>query len=103
MHPLPRLGQLLTVDDFLPHVGATYLVQATPKPIEIVLENIQRFPGEAWLPREPFMLSFSSVWGALLLEGRYTLQRPGSSPVELHIIPTQTAPGERRYYHVVIN
>ena len=103
MFPLPKLGPLLTVDDFLPYVGAIYLVQATPKPVEIVLETIQRAPGESWLPREPFTLSFSSAWNALLLEGRYTLQPPGGSLVELHIIPTQTGPSERRYYHVVIN
>jgi hypothetical protein len=103
MYPLPKLGQLLTIDDFLPHVGATYLVQATPKPIEIRLETALRRPGEPWMPREPFLLSFSSVWSALLLEGRYTMQPTGGTPVELYIIPTQTFPGERRLYHAVVN
>lgn len=103
MFPLPKLGPLLTVDDFLPYVGATYLVQATPKPLEIRLEQVQRQPGEPWMVREPFVLVFSSPFNALLLEARYRAQPPGGVPVEIYLIPTQTAPSDRRYYHVVIN
>jgi hypothetical protein len=103
MHSMPDVAPLLTVADFEPHVGKVFLVDAHPKPLEIRLEKILRRPDDAAMTRQPFVLVFSSPWSALLLEAFYRMQPDGGHPVEMFLIPTQSAPGERRYYHAVFN
>lgn len=103
MHPLPKLGPLLTVDDFLPHVGGSYSVEAAPEPIDIRLDEVLRRPRPAWMAREPFLLVFSTPWTVLLVDATYRMSPEGGQPVELHLIPTQTMAGERRFYHSVFN
>jgi hypothetical protein len=104
MYSAPDVAPLLTVADFEPHVGKVFLVEAHPKPLEIRLEKIVRRPDDAVLvTRQPFMLIFTSPWNALLLEAYYRMQPDGGRPVEMFLIPTESAPGERRYYHAVFN
>lgn len=103
LHPLPRFGQLLTIDDFKPHVGEAFAVDATPEPIRILLDKVTPQPGPSWLPREPFSLVFSTPWGTLLAEGSYRMKSPRGDLLEVYVIPTQTLPGPRRYYHSVFN
>jgi hypothetical protein len=103
MHSLPDIGPLLTAAEFEPHVGKEFLVDATPKPLPIRLEKVVLQPGPVDLPRQPFMLIFTTPWRVLLLEAIYRMQPHGGRQVELFISPTQTAPGERRYYHAVFN
>ena len=52
MLPLPRLGPLLTVDDFLPHVGSSYRAEAVPQLVDIRLDEVLRRPGAPWMARE---------------------------------------------------
>ncbi len=103
MHPLPKFGQLLTIDDFRPFVGEAFAVHATPEPIGILLDKVTPQPGADWLPREPFSLVFSTPWSTLLVEGAYRMKSPRGDLVEVYIIPTQTMPGPRRLYHAVFN
>ena len=103
MYSLPDLGPLLTAADFEPHVGKIFLVNAQPKPLEIRLEKIVYQRDDMVVARQPFMLIFTSAWNALLLSAMYRMQPNGGSPVEMFLIPTQSAPGERRYYHAVFN
>jgi hypothetical protein len=103
MYSLPDLGPLLTAADFEPHVGKIFLVDAQPKPLEIRLEKIVYQRDDMAVARQPFMLIFTSTWNALLLSAVYRMQPNGSGPVEIFLIPTQTAPGDRRYYHAVFN
>jgi len=103
LHPLPKLGLLLTIDDFRPHVGEFYKVDATPEPIDILLDAVLAAPGADWLPREPFTLVFSTPWDTLLVEGHYRMKTPRGDLIGFHLIPTQTAHGPRRHYHSVFN
>jgi hypothetical protein len=103
MYSSPDLGPLLTAADFEPHVGKIFLVDARPKPLEIRLEKIVYRPDDMAVTRQPFMLIFTSPWNAFLLEANYRMQPNGGSPVEMFLVPTQTAPGDRRYYHAVFN
>lgn len=103
MYQLPKLGPLLTVDDFKPHSGETYRVDATPEPIGIHLDAVQVGIAPNWVEREPFTLQFSTPWDVLLVEGNYRMKSPRGDLVELYLIPTQTAPGPRRHYHSVFN
>jgi hypothetical protein len=103
MYPLPKLGPVLTVDDFLPYVGATYRVETVPKPVDIRLDELRRGRGEPWMVREPFALVFSTPWTVMLLEAQYQMQPIGGKPVPVYLIPTQSPPGDRRLYHAVFN
>ena len=100
---LPDIGPLLTAADFEPHVGKTFLVNAEPRPVEIRLERIERGRYDAGLTRPPFMLIFSSPWNVLLMSALYRMQPADSGPIEIFLIPTQTAPGVQRFYHAVFN
>jgi hypothetical protein len=103
MYALPDLGPLLTAADFEPHVGKTFLVDARPKPLEIRLEKIVYGRDDPVVPRLPFILIFTSAWHDLLLSANYRMQPNGGHSVEMCLVPTQTGPGERRYYHAVFN
>lgn len=105
MHPLPKLGHLLTIDVFKPHVGEAFLVDAQPEPVRIMLDEVRPALnlGLEWLPREPFSLSFSTLWDTLLVEGAYPMKTPSGDLVHVHLIPTQTFDTVRRHYHVVFN
>lgn len=103
MHPFPKFGQLLTVDDFKPHVGEAFAVHATPEPVHIMLDQVRVQAGADWLPREPFSLVFSTPWDVLLTEGSYRMKSPRGDLIEVYVIPTQTTPGPRRHYHAVFN
>src|SRR5262245_14271809 len=103
MYSVPDHASLLTVADFEPHVGKIFVVDAHPKPLEIRLEKIVRQSHGVVVTRQPFMLIFTSPWNALLLEAFYRMQVDGGRPVEMVLVPTQSAPGERRYYHAVFN
>jgi len=103
MYSLPDLGPLLTAADFEPHVGKIFVVEAQPKPLEIRLEKIVYGRDDLVVTRPSFMLIFTSPWNALLLSAVYRMQPDGGRPVEMFLIPTQTAAGDRRYYHAVFN
>jgi len=103
MYSLPDHGPLLTAADFEPYVGKIFVVDAQPKPLEIRLEKILRQPHDPAVARQPFVLIFTSPWNALLVDAMYSMQPNGGRPVQLVLIPTQTGPGERRYYHAVFN
>jgi len=103
MYSLPDLGPLLTAADFEPYLGKIFLVDAQPKPLEIRLERIAVLPGDAAMMRQPFTLIFTSPWSELLIAANYRMQPSGGGPFEFVLTPTQTAPGERRYYHAAFN
>jgi hypothetical protein len=103
MYSLPDLGPLLTAADFEPHVGRIFVVEAQPKPLEIRLEKIVYQRDDMAVARQPFMLIFTSALNNLLLSAVYRMQPNGGSQVEMFVIPTQTAPGDRSYYHAVFN
>lgn len=105
MQPLPKLGQLLTIDVFKPHVGEAFLVDAQPEPVRITLDEVRVAStiGLEWLPRAPFSLSFSTPWDTLLVEGAYPMKTPSGDLVHLHLIPTQTFNTSRRHYHAIFN
>ena len=103
MYQLPQLGWVLTIDVFLPYVGATYRVEAAPKPVDIRLDALRRGRGEPWMVREPFVLVFSTWWTVMLLEAQYQIQPIGGKPIPVYLIPTQSPPGDRRLYHSVFS
>lgn len=95
---------LLQAYHFAPFVGRQWLVDTQPKPVMIQLDQVDNARGGLPGGRDPFVLIFSTPWDTLLVEGQY-LMRPGddAEAVEIHLIPTQTAPGPRRNYHAVFN
>lgn len=101
MYRLPKLGRLLVVEDFAPHVGAAFRVDATPAAVDLRLERIDRYPPNALDLREPFTLIFSTPVSALLVAATYRMRAPDGREVAIDLIPTQSAPGERRLYHAV--
>jgi hypothetical protein len=103
MPSFPELGPLLSAGDFAPYVGKSYRVGTKPEPIDIRLERIIAKPMEDGRLREPFILVFSSPWSVLLVEAEYRMQPEGGAPVQMHIIPTQTPPSDRRFYHAIFN
>ena len=103
MLPLPRLETLLTVDDFMPHVGSTYRVEAVPQLVDIRLDEVLRRPRGRWMAREPFLLVFSSPWTVLLVAAHYRMRPEGGQPVAVYLIPSQSALSPRRLYHAVFN
>ena len=103
MLQLPNLPPLLTVDDFLPHVGSTFVVDAVPKSVAIRLERIEQGLGGSWTARQPFMLTFSSDWSVLLIQANYRMQAPSGDQLRLDLVPTMTPSGPRRFYHAVFN
>ena len=100
---LPDIGPLLSAADFEPHVGETFLVEAQPQPVEIRLEKILHGRFDTGLTRPPFTLIFTSPWTVLLVSALYRMQPNGGRPIEVFLVPTQTAPGQQRYYHAVFN
>lgn len=97
-------AMLLQAYHFTPFVGRQWRVDTQPQPITIQLDAVDNVRGGMPGGRDPFVLVFSTPWDTLLVEGHY-LMRPGddAEAVEVHIIPTQTAPGPRRLYHAVFN
>ena len=100
---LPDFGPLLTAADFEPHVGKAFVVDAQPKPVEIRLERIEHGRYDTGLMRHPFTLVFTSPWTVLLVSAVYRMQPADGRPIEVFLIPTQTAPGLQRFYHAVFN
>ena len=93
----------LTIEDFAPLVGRDILIDASPEPLLLHLESVRPSPdsglGER---REPFSLVFSTPWTVLLSEAAYPMQLKRGVGV-VHIIPTQTGVGPKRFYHAVFN
>jgi hypothetical protein len=103
MYSLPDCGPLLTAADFEPYVGQTFLVDARPRPLQIRLDKIVCRRDSGVVSRQPFILIFTTPWNDLLLSAVYRMQPNGGHPVEMCLVPTQTEPGDRRYYHAVFN
>lgn len=98
------LARVLTVADFEPHVGHPWLVDAQPQEIAIRLDAVDRLKSSGLGAAEPFILTFSTPWEALLSEGHYVMRARGDGArISVHLIPTQTSPGPRRQYHAVFN
>jgi hypothetical protein len=103
MYALPDVGPPLTAADFEPHVGQDFLVEASPKPLLLRLDRIMMWPLDPQMPRQPFMLVFTTPWTDLLLAAMYRMQPRRGRQIEMYLNPTQTAPGPCRYYHAVFN
>lgn len=101
MYGLPKLGRVLVVDDFRPHVGEDFLVQAEPEPVRLRLDAIDQGVIQTWSIREAFTLVFSTPFETLLVEGTYPFRMPRGDVVEIDLIPTQTMQTRRRLYHAV--
>lgn len=104
MHPLPKLGRVLTIDDFKPLEGETLMAETQPEPIALKLEKVVAAPNSASVVREPFTLVFSTPMNALLVEGHYRIAAGRMGVVEIHMMPTQTlGASDRRFYHASFN
>ncbi|KQW81826.1 DUF6916 family protein [Brevundimonas sp. Root1279] len=98
------IARKLTLADFESQVGHPWLVDATPQPIAVRLDSADRLKPNGLGAAEPFILTFSTPWDALLSEGHYVMRARGDGPpLSVHLIPTQTPPGPRRAYHAVFN
>ncbi|WP_237476968.1 DUF6916 family protein [Lichenibacterium dinghuense] len=98
---MPTFDNLLTIEDFAPYLGSAFQVDATPKAVDVRLDQIERYPHNPLNLREPFTLFFSTPFSALLVAGTYRMRARDGRVIEIDLNPTQTMPGPRRTYHAV--
>lgn len=99
-----KIAPLLKLEDFTGREGTMWLVDTTPKSLQIRLERV--IPGLTRVSdaRFPFTLSFSTPWEAMLLDAMYLLKPvDGGETIEIHLIQSHTPPGPKRFYHAVFN
>lgn len=94
--------RLLAPEDFEPWVGRAVRVNTLPKPVEVMLERIERQPkfARGHDHREPFSLFFASALDVYLLDTAYEFDCGRGGPysfVIAQLVPSQT----RRHYQAV--
>ena len=82
------MQDLLELEDFAPHVGATFRVQAGDVDVEAELEEatLSRYPGPEGR-RPPFALVFRGPPGPALPQQIYTVHHPARGPLEVFLVP----------------
>ena len=98
MYQLPKLDQLLSVEDFEPWLGAVFTLDADPDPVSIQLIKIApRMTTSLSHRKVAFSLIFRSQPDVMLLDGIYAMTSGRFGPVNVHITPVMSPPGERHY------
>jgi hypothetical protein len=101
----PIMPELLTSDDFLPHVNKVFRVRAGHHALTLKRVDARRRdePERTFGPRDPFNLIFRGPPGDLLREGLYLLDVEDGPSFELYVIPIQTAARDRQDYQAPFN
>ncbi len=99
------MSELLTSDDFLPHVNKVFRVRGGHHALTLTRVDARRRDEfeRTFGPRDPFNLIFRGPPNDLLREGLYTLDVDGGPPFELYVIPIQTPARDRQDYQAPFN
>jgi hypothetical protein len=90
----------MTLDEFTPLVGYTFMADCDPQPVGIVLTEAYALRNDPAFERPPFILIFRSDPMAQLLGGAYVLRCGEWGPAMLDIHPvTATLGGEPGFYY----
>ena len=99
------MSELLTPDDFSPHVNKVFRVRDGRH--GLVLTAVEQRRLEPWETemalREPFNLIFRGPPDDLLPQGLYTLDVEGGPAFELYVIPIHTQARDRQNYQAAFN
>ncbi len=97
------LPRIMTLDEFTPLVGYTFIAECDPAPIGITLVEASALRKNLKLERPPFILIFRSPLTAQLIAGAYVLRcgewGPGLIDLNSLIAPQGGQPG---YYYQAI-
>lgn len=97
--------RILTIEDFLPHVGKPFRADCTPAEVELKLVEASPLTDRRLGERPPFILIFHTPPQTLLIPGIYTMECIGFGPVQIQIgdmlPPSGAEPGY--YYQAVFN
>jgi hypothetical protein len=97
------MPDLLTMDDFKPHVGKT--VRFAGGAHELVLESVQGegVAPQGW-PRAPFIVTFRGPKpGPVMAEGFYECEIADGPTLGLHVSPIHTPQPDRQDYQAAFN
>jgi hypothetical protein len=95
------MSDILTIDQFQPHEGETFLVQTgvegiEPVPMQLVSVSSLRLDTSAG-NREPFSLLFVQPAGVHLPQRIYRFEHPALDACELFIVPLGPDPRGMQY------
>lgn len=96
---------LLTLEDFLPHVGDTYHVQVNGQAIGLRLHEAIPLPTHGHVPaRAPFSLGFLAAGEPPLGQGTYEMQRDGGDTLTIFIVALGPDPASKQMrYQAIFN
>jgi hypothetical protein len=96
----------MTLDEFTPLVGSTFIADCEPAPVGIKLIEASPLRNNAKLERPPFVLIFCSPPAVSLIEGGYVLRCGEWGPAAIHmgpIIPPASGMAGHHYYQAIFN
>lgn len=99
------MSEVLTAEDFHPHVARVFHVQGGDHALTLDAVRMYPMPEAAAkdLPRQPFTLIFKGPPGNVLPEGTYMLDVDGGPSFELYVIPIHTPARDRQHYQAAFN
>lgn len=99
------LPRVMTLEEFTPLVGSTFIAECDPAPVGIELIEASPLRNRAGLERPPFVLVFRSTAAVKLIEGGYVLRCGAWGPGLIHIVPAQPPLGGEagNYYSALFN
>lgn len=99
------MADLLTAEDFLPHVDRIFRVRGGRHALTLV--GVEARCREDWEleigERDPFNLMFRGPPGDVLREGLYALEVEGGPTFDLYVIPVHTPVRDRQNYQAAFN
>jgi len=97
------MTDLLTAQDFEPHVGKTVQPAEQRQVLTLIKVEINEAPGWEDAPRQPFTLILRGQRGDVLPEGFYEVAFTDGPRSNLYIIPIYTMARGHQDYQVVFN
>lgn len=97
------MAEMLTIDDFTPHVGKT--VRFLDTPFSLALDRVEAGAGGApTTARAPFLVIFRGPrTGAVMAEGFYQCAIEGGPTLSLYVQPIHTPARDRQEYQASFN
>jgi hypothetical protein len=99
------VSRIMTLEEFAPLVGSTFVAECDPAPVGIELIEAMPLRNSAGLQRPPFVLTFRTTVAVKLIEGSYVLRCGDWGPGMIHMVPAQPPMGGQagNYYTALFN
>ena len=97
------MSQVLTVQDFVAHVGKVVTPKGQHRQLTLVSADAAPARGGDAMPRQPFTLILCGPPNDVLPEGLYDVAVTDGPDFTLYIIPIHTVARDRQIYQVVFN